>query len=383
MRFVRVLRRPGVLATLAVAVVLGVVERSVSGVALGLAGAAAGGLAATAASQLGLLAGALVPGNKVHRLVVGIGPRVADWSTPDRTVALRAIPVIISTSVQAVRTPVRLRIWVSALFALVAEAALVAGAALMVSGPFSLGFALATGCSLMFSLIPKRTASATSTGWLLFRLPSAPGDLVRQMEAAPVIGQAISAAHAGDLATAERLAARLRADYPELRSALAARVSVLEAQGRYGEAMILMVKLTGQLTPSTDPQEAASSYAAVAALACATVESGQLAAQLGLSTATQAMENAAALGFPSHKLTGTKAHISLLQGDIDQAITLARLAAGSGDSLLGRADDLATLARAHMAAGDNRTAREVLGEAEKLAKWWPRVATVRSRLEVS
>lgn len=375
--------RPGFLATVAVAVVLVVVERSVHGVVVGLVGALVGGLAAVAATQLGMLASSVVPGNALHRLVIGFGPRVADWSTPDRAAALRAFPVILSVSVQAVRTPVRLRIWGSALSAAVFEFALAVGAALLVDGAFSFGFALVAGVSLVLSLIPRRTATSTSTGWLLFRLPFASADLVRQMEAAPVVGQAVSAAHAGDLDTAERLANRLRMNHPELRSALAARVSVLEAQGRYGEAMVLMVKLTGQLTPSTDPQEAASSFAALAALTCATVETGQLEAPLGLSTATQAVENAATLGFPSHKLTGTRAHLSLLRGDVDEAITLARIAAGSGDSLLGRADDLATLARAHMAAGDNRTAREVLGEAEKLAGWWPRVATVRSRLEVA
>lgn len=361
---------------------LGVVERSVSGVVVGLAGALVGGLAAVAASQFGLLASVVVPGNVVNRLVVGFGPRVADWSTPDRTIAVRAVPIILSVSVRAVRTPVRLRIWVSALFAFVVEAGLAVGAAFLVAGPFSLGFALAASSSVLFSLFPRRTSTSTSTGWLLFRLPFAPADLVAQMEAAPVIGQAVSAAYAGDLATAERLAVRLRSDYPELRSALTARVSVLEAQGRYGEAMILMVKVTGGLTTKDDPRDAATAFAALASLACATVEAGQLEAPLGLSTAEQAVENATALGFPSHRLTGTRAHLSLLQGDIDQAISLAKLAAGSGDSLLGRADDLATLARAHMAAGDNRTAREVLGEAEKLARWWPRVATVRSRLEV-
>jgi hypothetical protein len=75
--------------------------------------------------------------------------------------------------------------------------------------------------------------------------------------------------------------------------------------------------------------------------------------------------------------------VELLRGNLKEAISLARLAAGAGDDLLARADDLATLARAHMAAGDNRTAREVIGEAEKLAKWWPRVANTRIRLEVA
>jgi len=156
---------------------------------------------------------------------------------------------------------------------------------------------------------------------------------------------------------------------------------VLEAQGRYAEAMILAVKLTSDAT--SDPQQAASSFAALAGLACATVEAGQLEAELGLSTASQAIENATALGYPKHKLNGARAMVELLRGNLKEAIALARQAAGAGDDLLARADDLATLARAHMAAGDNRTAREVIGEAEKLAKWWPRVANTRTRLEVA
>ena len=73
---------------------------------------------------------------------------------------------------------------------------------------------------------------------------------------------------------------------------------------------------------------------------------------------------------------------ALLLGDCPKAILLARMAADSGDDRLGRADDLATLARAHMAAGDNQAARAALGEAERLVPWWPRVAGTRVRLEV-
>ncbi len=359
--------------------VLVVVERSPAGVVTGLAGALAGGLAAVVAGQLGLLASVLVAGMTVHRLVVGTGPRVADWSTPHRIVALRAVPIILSVSVRATRTPVRSRIWVSALCALTFEVALAVGAVLVVGGPFTLGFASGAVASLVLSLVPKRTATVTSTGWLLFHLPLAGKDVARQMDAAPAVSQAVTAAQAGDLETAERLAAHLREEYPDLRSALAARISVLEAQGRYAEAMILAVKLTSE----TDPRDAAGSYAVLAALACATVEAGQLDAEVGLPKASQAIENAAALGYPNYRLNGPRAMVELLRGNLKEAITLARLAASAGDDVLARADDLATLARAHMAAGDNRTARQVLTEAEKLAKWWPRVARTRTRLEVA
>jgi hypothetical protein len=347
----------------------------------GLLGALTGALAAVAASQVGLLASVPVAGVTVHRLVVGVGPRVADWSTPRRIVAVRAVPVLLSVAVRATRSPVRARLWTSAACAFAFEVGLVVAAVVIASGPFMTGFAVAASASVVLSLIPRRTATTTSIGWLLFRLPLAGRDLSRQLAAGPLIAAAVSAAQAGDLVAAERMAARLRETYPDLRSALAARISVLEAQGRYSEAIVLAVKLTS--SAERDPTEAASSFAALASLACATVEMGQLEAELGLTAAAQAMANAAALGYPSYRLNGTRAMVELLRGNLPAAISLARLAAGAGDDLLTRADDLATLARAHMAAGDNRTARQVLGEAEKLAKWWPRVARTRTRLEVA
>jgi hypothetical protein len=269
---------------------------------------------------------------------------------------------------------------VAALCAFTFEVALAVLAVTVATGSVTRGFATGAIASLVLSLIPKRTATTTSTGWLLFRLPWSGPDVARQMEAAPLISQAVTAAHAGDLAMAERLAADLRETYPDLRCALAARISVLEAQGRYAEAMILAVKLTSDAT--TDPQQA-SSYAALAGLACATVEAGQLDPKIGLNTAAQAIQNAAALGYPNYKLNGPRAMVELLRGNLKEAIALARQAAGTGDDLLTRADDLATLAKAHMAAGDNRSAREAITEAEKLAKWWPRVANTRTRLEVA
>lgn len=350
-------------------------ERGGSGVVAGWVGALVGGLAAVAASQVGLLASAAVGGGTVRRLVVGVGPRVVDWSTPHRIVAVRALPVMLSVSVRPTRSPVRVRIWVSAVCAFAVEVALAVTAVGVADGPFTRGFAAGAVGSLVLSLVPKRTATTTSIGWLLFRLPWTGADV----EAAPLIGKAVEAARAGDVATAERMAARLRTTYPDLRPALAARITVLEAQGRYAEATVLAVRLT----IDADTGQSANAFAALAGLACATVEAGQLDAEVGLTTAGQAIENATTLGYPSHRLNGTRAMIELLRGNLKEAITLARLAAGTGDDLLTRADDLATLARAHMAAGDNRTARKIIGEAEKLARWRPRVANTRTRLEVA
>jgi hypothetical protein len=386
-RIFRLLATPGWLATLVVVAAVVVVEGTLGGVLAGLGGAVVGALAILAASQVGLLAAVPVARVRVQRIVVGIGPRLADWSTPSRSVVLRAIPVILAVGVRATKAPVRRRMWVSALCSAVAEVVvLVLAAYWATAGPaggsaFAHGFAIACVAELTHALLPHRSATATSTGWLLFRLPWVGADQVAELEAAPLVGEAIAAAHRGDLAAAERLAAQLRATYPDLRSSLAARVLVLEAQGRYAEAMILAVKLAGDARQ--EPDEAATSFAALAGLACATVEAGQLDPELGLSTASNALDNAATLGYPAYKLNGVRALHALLRGDVDQAIALAGRAAEAGDNLVVRADDLATLARAHMASGDNRAARAVLTEAEKLASWWPRVAGTRSRLEVS
>ncbi len=382
MKKVRLLTTPGALAALVAVVAIVAVERSAGAVFTAAAGALAGLLAILAASQVGLLAGVPLAGVRVERVVIGVGPRLADWSRPNRTLVLRAVPVIWTVGVRATRAPVRRRMWWSALCSAVAELAVVVAAAAWAGGgdAFAHGFAIACVAEFVHALLPRRTVVGTSTGWLLFRLPWVDAEEVRRLEAAPLVGEAIAAAHSGDLATAERLATRLGEAYPDLRSALAARLFVLEAQGRYAEAMILAVKLASDARQ--DPDEAAGSFAVLAGLACVTVEAGQLDAELGLSTAANALANAATLGYPGYRLNGVRALHALLRGQVDEAITLAGRAAEAGDNLIVRADDLATLARAHMASGDNQAAREVITEAEKLASWWPRVAVTRSRLEV-
>lgn len=350
-----------------------------AGLAVALCGALAGLPAVRAANQLGLLASSRLVGVRVHRVVVGVGPRLGDWSTAKRTLALRALPVTLTVVVRPMRAPVRGRLWASALSATVAEASVVALAA-QGDGPFLDGFAIAGVAVLAHSLLPRRTPGVTSTGWLLFRLPWMGADQARQLESVPLIDEAADLAHSGDLAAAEQVAVRLRERYPDLRSSLIARIVVLEAQGRYAEAVVLAVKLASDARAR--PDEAAGSYAALAGLTAVTVEAGQLDSEVGLDTATQAMENASSLGYPRYRLNGVRALLELLRGNPDEAVNLARQAAGSGDDLLARADDLATLARAHMARGDNQTARQVIGEAEKLVSWWPRVVSTRSRLEV-
>jgi hypothetical protein len=377
------LLRPVRLMAVATVVAVVAIEWSVPAVLVGLLGAVAGVLGGLVALQLGMLGGALLLGVRVHRVVIGLGPRLAQWGTAARPCVLRAVPLALSVVVGPGRSPVRPRMWGAALCSALVGVGAAGGAAalaLRTDSALAHGLAITAGLAVAHGLVPRKTASSTSTGWMLLRLPRLRGRQVRQLEAAPLTVRAVDAAHSGDLETAERLAALLAESYPELRPAIAARIVVLQARGRYAEAMVLAVKLAAQLDQS--PDEAAVSFAALAGLACTTVEAGQLDAELGLTTATTAMTNAETLGYPSYKLNGARALVALLRGNLDRAIALARLAAGTSDDVVGRADDLATLARAHMAAGDNRTARRVLGEAERLVPWWPRVAATRSRLEV-
>jgi hypothetical protein len=379
---VRILLSPGWLLAIVTTIIVVAIEWSPSGIVAGLTGAVSGVLVGLAALQVGLLLGALLLGVQVQRVVIGIGPRLFEWGSAARPIVLRALPLFLAVSVGPGRAPVRLRMWGAALGSALLGAGVAAYEVVSAVGgtAFVHGVAIASCCAVGHALLPAKTAGSTSTGWMLFRLHRLSERQVRQLEAAPLTGRAVDAAHNGDLTTAERLATRLAEAYPELRTAIAARIVVLEAQGRYAEAMVLAVKLASQL--DQEPHEAAVSFAALAGLACTTVEAGQLDSDVGLSTASTAMDNAETLGYPSHKLAGTRALLALLRGNLDRAISLARLAAGAGDDVIGRADDLATLARAHMAAGDNRTARAIVAEAEKLVPWWPRVAGTRSRLEV-
>jgi hypothetical protein len=364
--------------------VVAVAEHSVRQVGIGLLGSLSGHLVGLLSLQLGLLIGALALAARVHRVVIGIGGRIKDWTTPRRAIVLRAIPLFLSVSVGPGKAPARRRLWGAALCSMaagLATTALTVIAATAPSGGFLIGLAIGCAFTVGHALIPRKTATSTSTGWLVLNLPRLTGLRAQQMDAAPLVGRTIDAIQDGQLDVAFALADKLHDDYPTLRTATAARVLVLQAHGRYSEAMV--VAMTLMEDPDQTPAEAAVAFAALAGLACATVEAGQLDAEIGLSTANQAIENAATLGYPEHKLTGSRALHELLSGNTDQAIRLARLAADSGDDRLGRADDLATLARAHMTAGDNRSARTALAEAEKLVPWWPRVATTRSRLDIA
>jgi hypothetical protein len=360
----------------AIAVVIAVValEWSRAGIVLGLLGALAGMVAVLAALKIGLFTGALAFGLRVHSFVVGVGPRVAEWRPGRTVVVLRAFPILSSVEVGPGRLPARPRYVAAAL------TSALFGAGVVALGPVmgSWGFALGGLGALVKSLLPANKNESATTGWLLFHKP----DPARaaQLATAPGVLDVFDLVEAGKLDEAERLVGQLNAQHPDLRTVRASRVLVLEARGRYAEALTVAI---GMSSVAEQRQDAAAALAAVAGLTGAAVEAGQLEAAAGLPVAARALNEAVQLGKPSYMLDGVRALLALLAGDPQLAVQLARIACDNNESSLGRADDLATLARAYMAAGDNCAARRALAKAERLVPWWPRVTTTRSRLDIA
>ncbi|MGW0516380.1 hypothetical protein [Crossiella sp. NPDC003009] len=373
--------RPGRMFTASAAIAVVAVERALDPAVAGLLGAVAGMLAELMALQLGLLLGALALRVRVHDVVVGLGARVYELRTPRRTVSVRLLPIMLGVSVGPGAAPARCRMWLAGVASAIGGGTAVLAMTTVLDTPFGRGLligALATGAHC---LLPRRDAGTTSTGWLLFQLPKLPRHRVAEWQSAPLVNEAIDAVNGGDLETAEALTAELSREHPGRRTTTATRIALLEARGRYAEALALTIGLVSD--PAQEPRDLAFALASLAALTANAVEVGQLDAATGLPTARQAVDDAEQLGYPGFKLTGTKALLELLAGNADRAATLARSGARNSGATLSRADDLATLARALMATGDNRAARLALDEAETLAPWWPRVAGTRARLSVS
>ncbi|HEV7907803.1 MAG TPA: hypothetical protein VGP03_06660, partial [Pseudonocardiaceae bacterium] len=112
-RYLKVFTRLGPLLTLVSAVAVIVLERSPLGVITGLGGALAGLLLELAATQIGLLVGALAFGLHVTHVIIGVGGELRHWTSPARRVVLRNIPVLIQVGLAGKRAPVRLRLWLT------------------------------------------------------------------------------------------------------------------------------------------------------------------------------------------------------------------------------------------------------------------------------
>ncbi|MBB5893948.1 hypothetical protein [Kutzneria kofuensis] len=362
-------------------IVVAALERAPAATLVALPGLLAGALIGLAVLQLGVLAGGLALGPRMPRIVIGFGPRLRDWATPGRTITLRAVPIMLSVTIGPGKMPVRPRVWGTYLVSAILGVAMTALLVVTESGPFWLGAAVGCAAAVLLALFPRRDAAATSTGWVLLHYLRLEPREAAEIDAAPLVAAVTKAVQAGDLPAAQAACDALAQLQPEGQSLSMARVVLLEAHGRYAEAMQLVLGMLAE--PGLPQRDFALITAGLAGLAAAAVEAGQLEPELGLGWAERAITDAEQLAYPAYKLNSAKALVEVLRGNVSKAIALANTAIELGNDALGRADDLATLARAQMAAGDNATARLTLGEAERIAPWWPRVARIRARLDVS
>ncbi len=350
-------------------------------------GAAFGTWAVTAVLQLGLLVGALVFRVRVSLVEIGVGGELRTWTKPHLRVVWRTIPLLMSVGLTSIKAPARRRLWLTGLTSAVLSTAVVAAVwlgALVWSDadrPFLRGFAVAGAAVLVNGLWPRRGAGATSPGWFVFGLPRVSDRTAAEYEATPLVNQVTDALEVGDLDQAEALADELVERHPTLLVAIGARTAVLTLRGRHGEALHAVSGLMGRT--DLEPRDMAFVLAEMASCTANAVEAGQLPADVGVPAAKRAADGAMKFGYPRHRCTGTLAQLALIEDDHVAALGLAKQARATSESGLARADALATIARAQMAAGNNAAARATLVEAQRLAGWMPRVAETTARLTIS
>jgi hypothetical protein len=345
--------------------------------AVGLVGALGGLLLELVAFQLGTLLGVLVWRLEVRYVIFGVGRELRAWSTPRLRVVLCALPVVIRVGARSVRTPVRPRLWLTGLTSALVAVAVVVGAWLV--GPF--GVAVGATACLAHELWPRRTAAVTSPGWYLFGLPRLSGRAAAEMEATALANVVVNAVRVGDIAGAEKALAAVVAAHPDLVLTTSAQTVVLTASGRYAEALRVVGGAVGR--DDLEQRDRALLMATMASATASAVEAGQLPAEIGVPTASRAVDGAISFGLPRYRLLGTLAQLALLGGDSAEAVRMGRESADGAADAVGRADSLATVAMGLMAGGDNAAARTVLAEASSLAAWLPRVAATSARLEIS
>ncbi|GAA0533845.1 hypothetical protein GCM10011581_07330 [Saccharopolyspora subtropica] len=380
------LLRPWVVCTVvggvAVAVVEFIAETGFTGTTLGWLGALAGVVLLPMATQLGLIVGSVVFGLRVRHVIFGGMREVASWTPRRVRFTLRALPVTLRAQIGPWRSPVILRCWLAGLVSALVGLAVVAAAWLLADDPFGRGFVLAATPLMLYKLWPQRVPLMTSTGWILFSLPRLKGAEREEFVAAPVAARAYEALRVGQIDRAQEFADVLAEQHPGLSVTVSCRISVLEARGEYAPGVLMLLKYLSE-HDNIPPRKMSYLLVGLAGLGFKAVEAGQLPAETLLPTAKKALQDAVELGYPEFELRGTNGLLALLEGDAETAVRLAATGAEYNHTPLSRADDLATLARAHMACRNNAAAREALARAEELAPWSPRVAETRQRLSVA
>lgn len=385
MQALRLFTRPWVVVSIVALLVVASIEvvmgTGFGGFAAGALGALVGAILLPMATQAGMIVGSLVFGLRIRHVVFGALHRIASWTVGNVTITVRLLPVVLGSEIGPWRAPVVLRCWLAGFTSALVGLGVVATGWLQYDDPVGRGFIVAVTPLMLHKLWPQRAPKATSMGWLLFGLPRMPERKRAEFCAGPFAARAHELLQQGEVDGAQACVDALVSDHPDLNTTVSCRITMLEARGEFAPAVALLM----QHIASSDlpPREMSYNLAGLAGLGFSAVEAGQLPAEDAMPLAKKALHDAIALGFPEFQLSGTKGLLALIEEDLDEAVRLAAIGADHNTSLLSRADDFATLARAHMARHDNPAARTALDEAETLAAWWPRVRTTRERLSVS
>ena len=362
-------------------VVVGTIAWSLSGFAVGMAGALVCLLLELTSLQAGLGLGAVLFGLRITHVIIGLGSELKSWTRTHQRIVLRTVPVLATIGITGRKPGVRRRTVLTGAFATVFCAAVAATTWLATGSAFGKGMALAATACFLLQLVPVEQPGNTSLGWFVFTLPRLSGRRLGELEARPRVLAGMDAYHRGDLDEAERIYDEVAREHPDLLTVVGLKVVISCAREKYLDALQTVVGLNGR--KDLDQRELAFVMATTAGIAVLAVEAGQFPEEVGLETARSMLNNAYEAGYPKHRSNGTLAIIALLEGDTAKARQLGGWAAESSENALGRADDLITVARAWMADGNNAKARELAAEAHELAGWSPRVAATRARLEIS
>ncbi|SFD70398.1 hypothetical protein SAMN04487819_102207 [Actinopolyspora alba] len=382
--WLRLLGKPWFVAATVALVVLTTVETVLGNGALGVLAAVTGALLGTIVlpmcTRTGLLLGSFLLGLRVRHIVIGAGRRLGTVRAGQVEVTFRTLPVVLSADIGPRREPVITRCWTAGLVSALFGVAVATAGWFGLGTPFWDGFAPAASAVLLYQLIPGRTPLRTSTGWLLFGLPRQDAGRAREFRAGAYAAEAHTLLQRGELDRARAVVDELDRIAPDSHTALSCRVTMHEARGEFDTATMLLL---GRLSEQQPPRrEMCYMLAGLAGLGLAAAEAGQLPAADIVPTAERALHDSVRLGFPAFELSGTFGLLALSQGETAEAVRLCGTGAEYSTSTTSRADNLATLARAYMAEGENGRARETLADAERLADWWPRVRSVRERLDV-
>ncbi|MFD9126420.1 hypothetical protein [Kitasatospora sp. NPDC059571] len=322
-----------------------------------------------AALLTGRLAGAPVTA------VLGFGPRLAEFTVGPITLSVRRvlIPFLCIERVPVAGPALRPRLWLATLLASAVQIAL---GVWLITLP-SPGRSLAFGVLFLAVVSLVAVWQPMSAGWMLLRMPFLPRATADGL-ALGADGIAAVRAHVrGDLAKAEAALGPLAADRVPGGQEYLLRAGIAEARGRYEESATLARAAASAVVGRA---RTAQAHLQLAGAFVGAAETGELPPAGYLPQLEQAVA-AAGAAFPALlRHSPAPAWLALLNGEREEALSLARRAAGQATGPLARAQAECALAAALAGVGRTDEARQAVGRARALCPELARIAAVEGRI---